>query len=145
MRVCGVHGCQAPVPFEHSHRCAYHEAEYVGSLTAEELEDYFSGGWTSPAPIWRGDPIKFDPTIMKEPNVEIDMVDHPPHYNDHPSGVECIHITRWFSNNRGNAIKYIWRAGNKDPDKEIEDLKKAIYYLKDEVKRMEEIRAKKEA
>ncbi len=38
--------------------------------------------------------------------------------------------------NRGNAMKYIWRAGNKDPSKEIEDLKKAAFYINDEIQRL---------
>jgi len=37
--------------------------------------------------------------------------------------------------NRGNAIKYTWRAGEKGPP--IEDLKKAIWYLQDEIKRLD--------
>lgn len=65
-----------------------------------------------------------------------DNVDHPKHYTDHPSGVECIEVVRHFNFNRGGAIKYIWRAGEKDPSKEIEDLKKAIWLLEDEVKRL---------
>lgn len=60
---------------------------------------------------------------------------NPNHYLEHPSGVECIDITRWFNFNRGNAIKYIWRAGKKGD--EIEDLRKAIWYLKDEIVRIE--------
>jgi len=64
-----------------------------------------------------------------------DLVNHPPHYKSHPSGVECIDITRHFNFNRGNAIKYIWRAGQKG--KEIEDLKKAVWYLNDEIKTLE--------
>ena len=64
-----------------------------------------------------------------------DMVNHPPHYKNHPSGVECITITRHFNFNKGNAIKYIWRSGEKE--NEIEDLKKAVWYLNDEIKRLE--------
>lgn len=67
-----------------------------------------------------------------------DAVNNPSHYNNHPSGVECIDIVRHFNFNRGGAIKYIWRAGEKDPTKEIEDLEKAIYLLSDEITRLRE-------
>lgn len=73
----------------------------------------------------------------------IDNVNHPTHYNMHPSGIECIEIARYYPFSVGNAIKYIWRAGIKqDPDKdsidkEIEDIKKAIWYLDDRVKELE--------
>jgi len=67
---------------------------------------------------------------------ENDNVKNPKHYNSHPSGIECIEVTRHMNFNLGNAIKYIWRAGLKS-ENAIEDLKKAIWYLEDEVKRME--------
>ncbi len=63
-----------------------------------------------------------------------DPVNHPPHYTKHPSGIECIEVTRHMNFNRGNAVKYVWRAGAKGD--EIEDLKKAIWYLSDEVDRL---------
>ena len=63
----------------------------------------------------------------------VDMVNHPPHYTSHPSGVECIEITRHMSFNLGNAIKYIWRSDIKDNP--IENMKKAIFYIEDEIKR----------
>ena len=66
---------------------------------------------------------------------ENDPVNHPSHYTSHPSGVECIQITRWMNFNLGNAIKYIWRAGNKG--NALEDLKKARWYLDDEINRRE--------
>lgn len=66
-----------------------------------------------------------------------DPVDQPPHYKGHPSGVECITVVRHFNFNRGNAVKYIWRAGQKDGADELEDLRKARWYLDDEIKRME--------
>ena len=68
-----------------------------------------------------------------------DLVNHPPHYTSDPSGVECIQITRHRNFNVGNAIKYLWRAGLKDSDKQgktIEDLEKAIFYIKDEIRRL---------
>lgn len=64
-----------------------------------------------------------------------DVVNHPKHYLGHPSGVECITITRHFNFNLGNVIKYVWRAGLKSA--ELEDLKKARWYLDDEIKRIE--------
>jgi hypothetical protein len=67
-----------------------------------------------------------------------DPVNHPAHYTQHPSGVECITITRHMNFNTGNAMKYLWRAGKKK--KQIEDLKKAIWYLQDEIKRLEEVK-----
>ena len=42
-----------------------------------------------------------------------DMVNQPPHYTAHPSGVECIEITEHMSFCLGNAVKYIWRADEK--------------------------------
>lgn len=64
-----------------------------------------------------------------------ETVNHPPHYNATVPGVECIDVVRWMNFNRGNAVKYIWRAGLKG--NAIEDLRKAIWYLEDEVKRLE--------
>ena len=64
-----------------------------------------------------------------------DPVMHPRHYNNHPSGVECIQITEWFSFNLGNVIKYVWRAGVKSDDP-VEDLKKARWYLDREITRI---------
>lgn len=61
-----------------------------------------------------------------------DLVNHPKHYNAHPSGIECIDIVRHESFNIGNAMKYIWRHKNKKNP--VEDLEKAIFYLQDEIK-----------
>lgn len=67
----------------------------------------------------------------------IDLVNHPPHYTSHPSGIEAIQITRHMNFNVGNAIKYLWRAGLKDPQATIQDLQKAVFYINDEIKRLE--------
>ncbi len=65
-----------------------------------------------------------------------DPVNHPTHYTSDPSGVECIQITRHRSFNIGNAIKYLWRAGLKDSTATVQDLEKAIFYIKDEINRL---------
>jgi hypothetical protein len=61
-----------------------------------------------------------------------DAVNHPPHYTSHPSGIECIQITRHMGFNLGNAIKYLWRADLKGNS--VEDLQKAVWYIEDEIK-----------
>lgn len=63
----------------------------------------------------------------------MDSVNNPSHYQT-SSGLEVIDIIEQFSLNfhKGNAIKYILRAGKKDD--EIQDLKKAVWYLKREIR-----------
>ena len=61
-----------------------------------------------------------------------DNVNHPRHYEPlfFMREPECIDFTELMSFNRGNAFKYVWRSGLKgDIEKEIEDLKKASWYL----------------
>ena len=60
-----------------------------------------------------------------------DNVNHPKHYTEHPSGIECIEITEHFNFCLGNAIKYIWRAGLKSD--RLEDLRKARFYVDREI------------
>lgn len=69
------------------------------------------------------------------PELASDLVNHPPHYKDHPSGVECITIAEGFNYNKGNAIKYLWRAGKKGDA--VPDLKKARWYIDREIQRVE--------
>lgn len=65
-------------------------------------------------------------------------VNSPSHYNQ--GNIEVIDyiedqgLAKGF--NRGNAIKYISRAGSKNPDKEIEDLEKAVWYVNKEIERL---------
>ena len=61
----------------------------------------------------------------------MDLINHPRHYTDHPSGVECIQITEHMNFCLGNAVKYIWRAGLKGDA--AEDLKKARFYIDREI------------
>lgn len=66
-----------------------------------------------------------------------ERVDHPSHYHA-DSGREVIDIIEaWQLNfNRGNALKYLARAGHKDPAREAEDLRKALWYIKRELQRI---------
>lgn len=70
-----------------------------------------------------------------------DLVNHPAHYNT--GRIEVIEFIedQKLSYHLGNTIKYIARAGKKDPSKEIEDLEKAAWYLK---RRIETLKAERE-
>lgn len=72
-----------------------------------------------------------------------DTVNHPSHYNSSQAHcecgrrIECIDVTRHMNFNIGNAVKYLWRFAHKNG---IEDLKKARWYLDDQIKQMEDIK-----
>jgi hypothetical protein len=79
-----------------------------------------------------------------------DLINNPPHYNRASSKcsqcstrIECIDVTRHLNFNLGNAIKYIWRADYKD--NKVKDLQKAVWYLQDEIKRVDNSGGKDEA
>lgn len=64
-----------------------------------------------------------------------DNINHPKHYNS--GKIEAIEaIEDWnLGFHLGNVVKYISRAGKKDPNKRLEDLKKALWYLQREINR----------
>lgn len=64
---------------------------------------------------------------------EVEVVDHPRHYNAHPSGVECITVVEHMGFNVGNAMKYLWRADEKG--NALQDLKKAAWYVQREIEK----------
>jgi hypothetical protein len=65
----------------------------------------------------------------------VSTVEHPNHYGGDVPTEPIKVIRKWGLNFAlGNAVKYISRAGKKDPAREMEDLEKALFYLKDEVK-----------
>ena len=64
-----------------------------------------------------------------------DPVNHPTHYTNHKSGIECIQVTEYMNFCLGNAVKCIWRAGIKS-DTPVEDLQKAIWYINREIERI---------
>ena len=63
-----------------------------------------------------------------------DPVQRPEHYTFLPNGIECIDVAENFSFCAGNALKYIWRHRHKGEP--IEDLEKAVFYLKREIARL---------
>ena len=65
-----------------------------------------------------------------------DPVNHPSHYTDGKIEVIDFICDKRLNFCRGNAVKYIARAGKKDPNKEIEDLEKAAWYLQHEITRL---------
>ena len=65
-----------------------------------------------------------------------DSVNHPAHYTDGKIEVIDFIEDKGLDFCRGNAVKYIARAGKKDPDKEVEDLQKAVWYLNREIARL---------
>jgi hypothetical protein len=60
-----------------------------------------------------------------------EMVNHPTHYGGKDNVYEAINVIEAWDLDfcLGNAVKYISRAGKKDPAKELEDLNKAVWYL----------------
>lgn len=65
---------------------------------------------------------------------EHDPVNHPSHYTSSPSGIECIQVTEHMTFCLGNAVKYLWRAGEKG--NLIQDLEKAVWYINREIARL---------
>lgn len=84
-----------------------------------------------------GSPPKKDLTSQahEEPKSKNDPVNHPSHYNKHPLGIECKDVI-WVVPGcfTSQAMKYLWRYRYKG--KPVEDLEKAIWYLKEEVQKM---------
>lgn len=62
---------------------------------------------------------------------------NPAHYQGFSNGAQVIDIVEHLPFNTGNAIKYLARAGRKDPTKHVEDLRKAAWYVQREIERIE--------
>lgn len=76
-----------------------------------------------------------DPALL---SVDNDPVNKPSHYTDGNIEVIDYILDKNFGFCLGNVVKYVSRAGKKDPSKKIEDLKKAQWYLNREIQRLEE-------
>lgn len=71
-------------------------------------------------------------------NDKSDAVNSPSHYADGKIEVIDFIEDKKLGFCLGNAVKYIARAGKKDPTKEVEDLKKARWYIERRIKEIEE-------
>lgn len=109
-------------------------------------------GWCEIKILKRNEFIYVDPDKLAKVSVfaneftnkKTEQVSHPSHYAwlKDLCGVEPIEICRHFDFSIGNALKYLMRKGKADGDKteeekRIEDLRKAIFYINDEIKRIE--------
>lgn len=65
-----------------------------------------------------------------------ETVNHPAHYNRHPSGIEAVDVCEVMSFNMGNAVKYLFRHEHKGG---LEDLRKARWYLHREIHRERDV------
>ena len=83
--------------------------------------------------------IKINSDKIKE--VE-DVVNHPSHYTDGNIEVMDFIEDKQLNFARGNVIKYVSRAGKKDPNKELEDLQKGFWYLNREIERLKKLQDK---
>lgn len=90
-------------------------------------QNLFKKGWHT----------KTDEPLKQKFSTEYDTVNHPSHYTDGKIEVIDFIEDKGLNFHRGNAVKYIARAGKKNPAKEVEDLKKAVWYLNREIQRME--------
>jgi hypothetical protein len=96
-----------------------------------EVVDFLDGSWR--VRFMNGDQKTFYRSSLDKLSSApaADTVNHPTHYTEHPSGVECIQITEHMGFNLGNAFKYIWRCDLKRDA--VEDLRKAVWYVEREI------------
>lgn len=87
--------------------------------------------------------VPAQPKPAEAPKPKEDVINHPVHYNSGKAHcecgrkIECIDVAKNYCFALGNVIKYIWRAGVKDNSTELEDLKKARWYLDNKIKSLE--------
>jgi len=100
--------------FRHGVKCRHHDCQSIeGFETAAEAHDTWNN-------IQRDD-------LAEQPSATTDMVNHPPHYTGHPSGVECIEVAEHLPFCLGNAFKYLFRRDAKGNP--VENIEKAIWYV----------------
>ena len=96
--------------------------------------------------MWLSTPCANEPEKPSDKHVDLqkvsgkvcDNVNHPAHYTF--GNIEVIDFIedKKLGFHLGNAVKYISRAGRKNPDKTVEDLRKAVWYINRQIQRLEE-------
>ena len=70
-----------------------------------------------------------------------EMVNHPEHYGGQDNPYEVVKVCEAWGLDKDayifNVVKYVARAGKKDSDKELQDMKKALWYLNRKIERLE--------
>jgi hypothetical protein len=110
--------------------CGHRKELHV--LGAEECQSTVPTACTCKA--WMRAVENVDTTATATATVQHDPVSAPSHYTRFPGGVQPIHLARHLTYNLGSALAYIARAGHKGDA--VEDLRKAIFHLEDEIKRV---------
>ena len=94
----------------------------INGATFENLQEWFAKWYV----------FEFINEIL--PDVPNDPVNHPSHYTKGKIEVADFIADQKLNFDRGNAVKYVCRAGSKDPEKEVQDLEKAVWYITHEIK-----------
>jgi hypothetical protein len=123
---------------------------YAGTCTEKEMAAVERGMLKALGMEWRADPTQFkagtpieamaklsDYMTDEEPQAH-DVISHPSHYTDGKIEVIDFIEDKKLGFHLGNAVKYISRAGKKDPTKKVEDLRKAAWYINREIERLTE-------
>ena len=101
---------------------------YCGTCSAKEMDD-INAALMHSLSLWHA---------KEEKTTQSDAVNHPSHYNTGKIEVIDFIEDQGLGFNLGNVVKYTARAGKKNPDKTLEDLQKAAFYLDREIKRLSE-------
>lgn len=116
--------------FIHGVKCRYRGCQAVeGADTETEAHD----AWNALQLEQLADPSDLQAATAafhaaaRELNAAADMVNHPPHYTGHPSGVECIEVAEHLPFCLGNAFKYLFQRDAKGNP--LENIEKAIWYV----------------
>lgn len=104
----------------------------LAEVIREESANGMAGSWA-----WVNEMPVESPSVETTEPSKSDQI-NPPHYKQHPSGVECIQIAEHLNFCIGNAIKYLWRAGLKGDA--LTDLRKAKWYVEREIQRVEKMK-----
>ena len=129
------------------------DCEYGSEETANNIYCYwlcekrFTNGLNLTPLCWTEDLFEERNKLLTKPKIEHIMEEvvhtnapkdkiNPNHYKSHPSGIETIVVTEHFNFSVGNSIKYLMRAGLKEGESKLTDLRKAKWYVEREIARV---------